>query len=537
MIKEINGCLFADMVISGANNLCNYKKLVDDLNVFPVPDGDTGTNMSMTISSCVPELQANREKNVSEVAKVLAYSTLRGARGNSGVILSQLMRGISKTFSDNEVATLGDFSAAFKKATETAYRAVMKPTEGTILTVARETSECLDAIKNDYEDILEAFEVVVKKANESLDNTPNLLPQLKQAGVVDSGGKGLVLILEGALSFLKTGEIIPLSEAIDVPKSSYEKADIEVDIKFCYCTEFIIEKSDKKSDVFKFKTTIEHFGDSMVVIDDEEIIKVHIHTNTPDKVLCEALKLGSLINIKIENMKYQHNEIISNKESAPMKKYGFVAVSVGDGFRDKFAEYGIDNIIQGGQTMNPSTDDILLAVDKINAENIIVFPNNKNIILSANQVKDLSEKNVIVMETRSIPEAFAAMMVFDEELDVEENLSSMNEMIDAMSVCSVTKAVRDTVVDGLEIKLDNDMGIIDGKIRVVSDKGCEDALCESLKLMVNDESGVVTVYAGEEVEESTIQELSDSLEEMFPECDVIVTSGGQPVYSFVASVE
>jgi len=537
MIREINGCLFADMVISGANNLCNNKKLVDDLNVFPVPDGDTGTNMSMTISSCVSDLQANRDKNVSEVAKILAYSTLRGARGNSGVILSQLMRGISRTFTDIQSATLMDFSNAFKKATETAYRAVMKPTEGTILTVARETSECLEKIAGDYDDILEAFEVVVKRANESLDNTPNLLPQLKQAGVVDSGGKGLVLILEGALSFLKTGEIIPLSETEVVSETPVERVDVEVDIKFAYCTEFIIEKSSKKADAFKFKTTIEHFGDSMVVIDDEEIIKVHIHTNNPDKVLCEALKLGSLINIKIENMKYQHSEIISKKENEPLKKYGFVAVCVGEGFREKFANYGIENIIQGGQTMNPSTDDILLAVDKINAENIIIFPNNKNIILSANQVKDLSEKNVIVMETRSIPEAFAAMMVFDEEMDVEDNISQMKEMIDAMSTCSVTKAVRDTVVDGLEIKLDNDMGIIDGKIKVVSDKGNVDALIESLKLMVNDETGVITVYAGEEVEEGILDELSDSISDMFPECDVEVTTGGQPVYSFVASVE
>lgn len=537
MIKEINGSMFADMVISGANNLCNYKKLVDDLNVFPVPDGDTGTNMSMTISSCVSDLQANREKSVSDVAKVLAYSTLRGARGNSGVILSQLMRGISKTFSDNETANLNDFSSAFNKATETAYRAVMKPTEGTILTVARETSECLESICDKYEDILEAFEIVVKRANESLENTPNLLPQLKQAGVVDSGGKGLVLILEGALSFLKTGEIIPLNEIQETVEISSGKTDIEVDIKFAYCTEFIIEKSNKNVDSFKFKTTIEHFGDSMVVIDDDDIIKVHIHTNTPDKVLCEALKLGSLINIKIENMKYQHNEIISKKESEPLKKYGFVAVCVGDGFKEKFMNYGIEHIIQGGQTMNPSTDDILLEVDKVNAENVIIFPNNKNIILSANQVKDLSDKNIIVMETRSIPEAFAALMVFDEESDVDDNIEQMNEMIDAMSTCSVTKAVRDTVVDGLEIKLDNDMGIVDGKIKVVSEKGSEDALIESLKLMVNDESGVITVYAGEGIEDSSIDILTERISELFPECDVDVLSGGQPVYSFVASVE
>ncbi len=537
MFKEISGSLLADMMISGANNLCNNKKLVDDLNVFPVPDGDTGTNMSMTISSCVADLKANREKNISEVSKILSYSTLRGARGNSGVILSQLMRGLSKTFQGMETATVKDFAKAFQKASDTAYRAVMKPTEGTILTVARETSEFLALIAKDEDDALIALEKAVERANESLDNTPNLLPQLKQAGVVDSGGKGLVVILEGALHFLKTGEIIELNDKADEVTSSVEKKEIDVDIKFTYCTEFIIQKEKKHTDVFKFKTTIEHYGDSMVVIDDDEIIKVHIHTNTPNLVLGEALKRGSLINIKIENMKFQHSEISIAKKEEPKKKFDFVGVCVGKGFSDKLKSLGVGHIIEGGQTMNPSTDDILEEIEKINAENIIVFPNNKNIILSANQAKDLTKKNVYVLETRSMPESISAMLAFDETLSLRENVEQMKEMVEMMSTVSVTKAVRDTVVDGLEIKTDNDMGIINGKIKVVSDKGCDDALLSSLEKMVDDDSGLITVYAGEEISDDTMDTIRKSLEEKYDECDVEVVRGGQPIYSYIASVE
>ena len=538
MVKKIDGTLFADMIISGANNLCNQKSIVDNLNVFPVPDGDTGTNMSLTVSAAVKEVAANREKSVLDISKILASATLRGARGNSGVILSQLMRGINKGVNNNADADFEAIAAAFKSASDTAYRAVMKPTEGTILTVARETAEAAEKYAKDAIDAVEFFEKIVDAANESLAKTQFILPQLKQAGVVDAGGKGLVCILEGALAFLKTGKIIVLDESEAPLKTQSAAKDVQADIKFQYCTEFLINKKAKNVDVFKFKSTIEYYGDCMLVIDDDDVVKVHIHTNTPNLVIGEALRLGELINIKIDNMRYQHDEKVITKDDKKNaeKEIGFVCVAVGAGIKKTFFDLGVDHIIEGGQTMNPSTEDILSAIDLVNAKNVFVFPNNKNIILAAEQAKALSDRNVIVIPTTSIPQAVSALLAYDEDLSVEDNEDIMCEIIDGVKSVQITTAVRDTNLDGNDIKTGDILGIVDGKIKVVGKKD-EDVLISSLNEIVNGDTGVVTVFCGEDVPDKASEKLKSKLEKKFSDCDITVMRGEQPIYSYIASAE
>ncbi len=542
----------ADMIISGAHNLNNQKNIIDDLNVFPVPDGDTGTNMSLTMKAAVSEVDANRDKGTGAVAKALASSTLRGARGNSGVILSQLMRGIQKHVKDTNVLTAKDIGLAFTKASESAYRAVMKPTEGTILTVARETAEAAVRFCEETDDITIIFEKIVEAANKSLSRTPDLLPQLKQAGVVDAGGKGLVSVLEGCLEYLKTGKVIETNAEEVKKEASNVGADIDPEsIKFIYCTEFLISKKNMSVDSFKFKTTIEHFGDSMVVIDDEDIIKVHIHTNEPNLVLGEALKLGSLMNIKIDNMKFQHEsklEISSGDKSAdvkkaerekptePPKKFGVIAVAVGEGIESILTELGVDKIISGGQTMNPSTDDILTAIEELNAENIIVFPNNKNIILAAQQAKNLTEKNVYVIPTKHVTQSLSCMIAFDESLSAGEMEDNMNEIIENVKSAQLTYSVRDTVVDGREIAKGDILGIIEGKITHTG-ADTTDVLLDVLGDMANGDGGVITVFYGEDISDTDIEPVEQMLNDKFPSYDIAVYPGGQPVYSYILSVE
>lgn len=540
LIEKINGEMLCNMIISGANNLSNQRMAVDNLNVFPVPDGDTGTNMSLTICSCIEELSENFGNGCGTAAKILASATLRGARGNSGVILSQLMRGFSKGIGTKKEIGKKEIAKALKCASETAYRAVMKPTEGTILTIARETSEAFEKISEQNDDLLEILRLTVEESRKSLARTQSILKQLKEAGVVDAGGKGLVCILEGALSFLEKGEVIEKQEQ-EGSESKQSFASVDADIKYIYCTEFLINKTKKDADVFKFKSTIEHYGDSMVVIDDDDIVKVHIHTNMPNLVLGEALILGQLTKIKIDNMKYQHTQVMKKEEmeralknSEPEKENAFIAVAAGSGIIKTLYEIGVDKIIEGGQTMNPSTEDILKSIDSVNAKNIYVFPNNKNIILAAEQAKELSEKNVIVIPTKSIPQSVSAILAFDEDASCEENTEEMTEITEGVKTVQTTEAVRDTTIDGTEIKKGDILGIIDGKIKKTGKTDVE-VLLECLDEMVDDESGIITVFCGEGSGDT--QNLSDILSEKYDDCDISVYDGNQPVYTFIASVE
>lgn len=541
MIREINGKILVNMFISGANNLINHTKEVDDMNVFPVPDGDTGTNMSMTMKSCVQGLRASEDFGVYEIIKSVANDTLRGARGNSGVILSQLMRGMKKAFEGAEVCDVKLWAKAFKSASDCAYRAVMKPTEGTILTVAREMAECAVEYESQFEDFEEFFALVKDAGNKALAKTPELLPKLKQAGVVDSGGQGLMYIIEGMYYFVSKNKIIELKvQEEDISNSSAFDGDEE--ITFAYCTECIVEKEQKNKSAFKFKAAIEVIGDSMVFVDDDDIVKVHIHTNTPDVVLNEALKVGSLSSVKIENMRLQHSNIINNsasKEKAepkPAKKYAFIAVAVGEGIVSTLKELGVDCVIEGGQTMNPSTDDFCKAIEQINAQNIFIFPNNKNIIMTAQQASNIFDSNIIVIPTTSVTQSLSAMLAFDSELSPKENEEAFSEAISEAKSAQITYAVRDTVVDDVEIKEGEYLVIVDGKIKA-SDKELASAVYDACENMVDDDSSVITVFYGEDVSKDDAEKVKLELEDKYDECDVFLHNGGQPVYSYLISVE
>ncbi len=541
LIREINAKTFVDMLISGANNLINNKQKVDEMNIFPVPDGDTGTNMSMTMRACVAGVKANANSTISDVAVSLANDTLRGARGNSGVILSQLMRGFKKAFSGHSTCDVELFSKAFKAASDSAYRAVMKPTEGTILTVAREMSECAVEYASQVEDF-EAFMALVTDAgNKALSRTPELLPKLKQAGVVDAGGQGLMYIIEGMYHYISKGVIIELNEKPDDNTSLADTHDEE--IRFAYCTECIIDKTEKGKSAFMFKATVEKLGDSMVFVDDDDIVKIHIHTNEPNVVLGEALKIGSLATVKIENMRNQHSEILKEKNSntAPLldkekTKYAFVSVAVGEGIVNMLYELGVNAIIEGGQTMNPSTDDILSAIEAINSDNIFVFPNNKNVIMSAQQAAKLSKKNVTVVPTTSVTQSMSCMLVFDEELSPEENNSAFSDVISTVKSAQVTIAVRDTVVDDVSIKEGEFLSIVDGKIKASSQTPAIAAI-SAIDLMADDETGTISLFYGADANKEDAESLAESLEEKYPECDILLNQGSQPVYHYLISVE
>lgn len=544
---KIDGHLLKEMLLSGANELDNRKVMVNSLNVFPVPDGDTGTNMSATMASAAAEI--NQVKNISlqSIGDALAMGSLMGARGNSGVILSQLMRGFSKQLKGKESINTQDFASALKEGVTTAYRAVMKPTEGTILTVARMSAEAAETIAKEEEDVYIFLKRVIAAAEDTLDKTPDMLPVLKQAGVVDAGGKGLTVIYEGMLKRLESGIVTEKKEQSAVKeepsaKTSYDDIDTS-DIKYGYCTEFFIKSSNGDPD--KFRDFIKDYGDSIAVVGTDTLIKVHIHTNTPGTVLNEAMKLGELSRIKIDNMREQHRSLSDEfthdepkQETAPAeeKEYGLITVAMGDGIRDIFKDLGVDIIIEGGQTMNPSTQDILEAVEKINAKNIIILPNNGNIVMAAQQAKDISKKNVYVVPTKSIPQGITAVIALNTELTPEENIEEMTSAIGNVKTGQVTYAVRDTVVNDVDIKEGNIIGMYNGRL-VKSGAELDTVTKELLDEMMDEDSELVTILYGKDASEDSAQELAGYLEENYPDCEVTINYGGQPLYYYILSVE
>ena len=541
MIQCIDGKKFRDMFVSGANNLQNNKDLVDKLNVFPVPDGDTGTNMSLTISYAIKELAKVQNDNVTDIGKALSKGSLMGARGNSGVILSQIIRGIAKSVEGKENLNVVDLANAFKNGSDTAYKAVIKPIEGTILTVVRESGEYAVSIAQEDMDMIEFLELVVEKANESLNKTPELLKALKEAGVVDSGGKGLVLIYEGMLSSLKGNNIELVEGGISSDTNVSVEQNISTeDIKYQYCTEFILETN--KVDDLTVRERFMKYGDSLAVVGDEGVIKVHVHTNDPGLAIQEALSYGQLLTIKVENMKLQHeNKVL--KEAAQTeevhveeKEYGFIATSMGDGLAQIFRDFGVDHIIEGGQTMNPSTEDFMKAIEKLNAKNIIILPNNSNIIMAANQAKELSDKNIVVIPTKNVPQAFAALVTFDGDADIAENEANMMEALSTVKSGQVTYAVRDTVINDVEVKEGNIIGIAEGKLLSAGDK-VDEITTDLVEKLVDEDSAIITLFYGEDTSKEDAQALRDALEENFEDVDVELHYGGQPLYYYLISVE
>ena len=543
----LNGKEYANMIISAANNLINNKELLNEMNVFPVPDGDTGKNMSMSISGAKDEAEKCLEAgcDINVVADKAAMATLKGARGNSGVILSQLLRGIAKNMKNKKSINAQTFAKCFSSASATAYSAVMKPTEGTILTVARESAEAVEKLEN-KSDIKEILAEAVRAANVSLEHTPELLPKLKQAGVVDAGGKGWVLVLEGMLYYIENGKTIELKESGKVADTKKLAEAPDEEITFTYCTEFLIDKKNAEVNVERFKNTISKIGDCMVVIEDFDIVKVHIHTDNPGIVIQNALKIGSLNDIKIDNMRFQHNEkIIKNAENLsknskktekaePKKDYAVVAVSAGEGYSEIMKELGVTEIIEGGQTMNPSAGDILEAVNRANAKTVYILPNNKNVILAAESARDMADCKVCVINTTSVPQGISAMLVFSADTDAETNSEIMLAAANSVSTGSITYAVRDSENDG--IKKGDIIGLTDkGIVSNGSDiNEIAASVCESL---VDENSGLVTIYYGDEVSEETADKLEEILSEKFSELDVSVQYGGQPIYYYNIAVE
>ncbi|RKD34757.1 dihydroxyacetone kinase [Thermohalobacter berrensis] len=531
------------MIIGGANYLEKNKTVVDDLNVFPVPDGDTGTNMALTMQSAARQVKKSNANNIEDIAKAASKGSLMGARGNSGVILSQLFRGLAQGLTGIEKANTKDIARAFKMASDTAYKAVMKPIEGTILTVARECAEKAEELAKEENDIKIFLEEVIKHGDETLKKTPEMLDALKQAGVVDAGGKGLLYILIGALKAVTFDDDEFFDELDEYLKADEETKEYteEADIKFGYCTEFII--NSKNGDIEKLKDELTKFGDSMLVIGDEEHIKVHIHTNNPGEVLEKGLKIGELTNIKIDNMRYQHkSKVVDEKhvqqnQEDEMKKYSIITVAMGEGIKNVFKDLRVDYVISGGQTMNPSTEDILKAVENVKGENIIILPNNSNIILAAKQAKELSNRNIEVVPTKTIPQGVTALLSFDEDLDLDENIENMEEAIKEVKTGEVTFAVRDTTINGKEIKKDDVIGISEGEIKSIGNDIREVSMDLLRNIIDEDENDLITIFYGEDISKEKAEELGELLEEEMEECDIEVVYGGQPLYYYIFSVE
>ncbi len=558
-INTIDAAVLAKMFLNGAKNLESKKEWINELNVFPVPDGDTGTNMSMTIMSAAKEVSALEKPDMKQIAKAISSGSLRGARGNSGVILSQLFRGFTKVIGKETVITVPVLAAAIQKAVETAYKAVMKPKEGTILTVARGCADKAAELAEETDDFIYFIDEVIKEAELVLKKTPDMLPVLKQAGVVDSGGQGLVVILQGAYDALLGREIDYTIEA-ETPSSVQKiSSETEAEIKFGYCTEYIIvlNKPLTGEEERKYKSFLESIGDSIVVVADDEIVKTHVHTNDPGKALQEALLHGSLSKIKVDNMREEHQERLikdaakiaarqaaeqkkaqdAAKSSEPEKESGFIAVSAGDGLSEVFRGLGVDVMIEGGQTMNPSTEDILNAVAEVAAQHVFVLPNNKNIILAANQAADLTkDKQVHVIPTKTIPQGIAALVNFIPEQPVQQNEQRMCGEIKKVKTGQVTYAVRDTVIDDKEIKQDDYMGIGDSSILAVGRDRAQVAL-EMAECMLDEESALVSIYYGEGMDKIEADALASELTSRHEELEVEVQYGGQPVYYYIISVE
>ncbi len=560
MKNTIDALALKKAFIAGANNLDNKKDYINELNVFPVPDGDTGTNMTMTIMSAKREVESCKE-TMNDIAKAMSTGSLRGARGNSGVILSQLLRGFSKKIGDKTEIGVIEIADAFQKAVETAYKAVMKPKEGTILTVARgiatKARECAGT------DItLEEFcETIIKHGDEVLASTPELLPVLKEAGVVDSGGQGLMEVLKGAVDCILGRVVIadtkPSGAGVSGVDNSKYSEDLSADIKFGYCTEFIInlEKPYGIKEEDDLKQFLESIGDSIVCVSDDEIVKIHVHTNHPGQAFEKGLTFGYLSNMKVDNMRLEHHEKVikqaereeaARQEAArqaekekqqPKKQYGFIAVSMGDGLKEFFTELGVDYVIEGGQTMNPSTEDMLNAIEKVHAENIFIFPNNKNVVLAANQAAGLCEdKNIIVLATANAPQGISAMIAFDSTMTLEDNKNNMLEAVSNVKSGQVTYAVRDTSIDGKAIHEGDIMGIGDkGLVSVGND--ISDVTFDLIKDAVDEDSELISIYYGADVKKEDAEAFAARVEESFPDCDVQNYYGGQPIYYYIVSVE
>ena len=543
-IVNIDGTMLKRAFVGAAQLLENNKEEVNELNVFPVPDGDTGTNMSLTMKSAVKQILDLEEYSAGKVAVAASTGSLMGARGNSGVILSQLFRGFANGLKDKETADTIDLAEAFKLASDTAYKAVMKPTEGTILTVARGCAEYALILAKDEKDIIIFMEKVIQHGNDVLNKTPDMLPVLKQAGVVDAGGKGLICVLTGAYNAITTKEEITF-ETFEPQVVEHKPIlqDIETgDIEFGYCTEFMINADGEHYEEFRQELT--KFGDSLMVVEGEGLIKVHVHTNNPGEVLEKALTLGELNDIKIDNMRYQHSHIIASEYYAktkehkekPAKKFSFITVSIGEGIDTVFNELNVDYIIPGGQTMNPSTEDILNAIEEVNGESIIILPNNGNIVLAADQAKELSDRNVYVFPTKTIPEGITALLSFDPEIGIEENLENMEEAIANVRTAQVTYAVRDTDINDTKIKKDDIIGISMGEIVSIGSNTQEVAF-DLMKNIIDEDSSLITIFYGNGIEEEEATELSQKIEEEFDDFDIEVVFGGQPLYYYIFSIE
>lgn len=563
-ITTINAQLLSKMFLAGAMNLDSKKEWINELNVFPVPDGDTGTNMSMTIMSAAKEVSALDKPSMEQLAKAISSGSLRGARGNSGVILSQLFRGFCKVVKSHEELDVAIICEACQKAVETAYKAVMKPKEGTILTVAKGAADKALALSEETDDLVYFIDEIIKEADYVLSQTPEMLPVLKQAGVVDSGGQGLVQVLKGAYDAL-IGKEIDYS-AIESPKAESKNvaATEEEEIKFGYCTEFIImlNKPISTKEENEFKAYLESIGDSIVVVADDDIVKTHVHTNDPGLAIQKALTMGALTKMKIDNMREEHQERLmkeadmqaaaksdgasSSVESTPVqeevpemehKNMAFISVSIGEGINEIFRGLGVDYIIEGGQTMNPSTEDMLNAIDHVNADHIFILPNNKNIIMAANQAATLVEdKDIIVIPTKTIPQGIAALVNFIPDFTPEENKDTMCSEIENVKTGQVTYAVRDTEIDGKEIKENDYMGIGDKSILSVG-QDLKATTLEMVDEMMDDDSAIVSIYYGAESTEEDVEELASIIQEKYPDVEVEVNNGGQPIYYYVISVE
>ena len=563
-ITSINSKLLARMFLAGAKNLDSKKDWINELNVFPVPDGDTGTNMTMTIMSAAKEVSSLTNPTMAELAKAISSGSLRGARGNSGVILSQLFRGFCKVIKEYDEIDVTILCEACQKAVETAYKAVMKPKEGTILTVAKGAAEKALELSDETEDVVTFVEEVIKQAEYVLDQTPEMLPVLKQAGVVDSGGQGLVQVLKGAYDALIGKEIDYTIEGAPTGAAPAKiSAETEAEIKFGYCTEFIIVFNAPMSDneEHAYKAFLESIGDSIVVVADDEIVKTHVHTNDPGLALQKALTFGSLSKIKIDNMREEHQEKLikdSQKLAAqqkaeeeayeaaqadekinnmPAKEMGFVSVSIGEGMNEVFRGLGVDYLIEGGQTMNPSTEDMLNAIEHVNAKTVFILPNNKNIIMAANQAVDLVEdKQIIVIPTKTIPQGITALVNYIPDHSAEENKEQMMAEIENVKTGQVTYAVRDTEIDGKTIKQNDFMGIGDKSILSVG-TDLKATTLEMVDAMVDEDSAIVSIYFGSDSDEDSANELAAAIEEKYPDVEVEVNDGGQPIYYYVISVE
>ncbi len=532
MIREIDKHLMQDLFISAAHHLDNNKQVVNDLNVFPVPDGDTGTNMSMTMLSAEKALLTKECNTAGDVVSAVASATLRAARGNSGVILSQIMRGFAAVLAPKSVVTAADFIAALSSAAKTAYRAVMKPTEGTILTVIRCIAETMESLDED-EDIVSLFEAVEKSGNAALAETPKMLPVLRSAGVVDAGGKGLMMIFEGMLLMLQNGEMVEAKEESASIPSKPVTAEVDSETNFGYCTEFLIRKNapDKKGD--SFRKEIAHQGDSVLVIDDSDVIKVHIHTDHPGLVLERALSYGMLSDIKIDNLREQTEERME-KQDEPMKEYGIISVAAGEGIAALMQELGADVIVNGGQTMNPSAEDLLAAANGLPAEKIFILPNNSNIVLTEEQAADMTKKNVTVIKTKTIPQGIAALMAFDTESDgVAEQMRDAAAMVETGLL---TTAVRDTEVDGLSIRKDDYLALRGGEI-VAAGEDERTVMQKLLQSIINDETVTLTILYGEGISEDEALQYEEVVSDDFPDVETTVLYGGQPVYRYILSAE